>query len=213
MQTYGVVWREGTEEPLARGSLELRARGLCLAGMTGSLPAEREVQYSELAGVHVARAATERIGGRPSLVLEPRFGRPISIASVAEPGALSELAERLGALQLDHEARRTAVVVPLRPGSELAVRSLLAAGPPFDPDVVGLDRHEVFLTRDEVVFVFESSHGTAAIESLLADSGFLERAGAWHEHIAGPPRIATEIYAWEREDAEPDRFLVPPGLR
>ena len=193
-----MVWREGTDEPLARGSLELRARGLRLAGMTGTLPATRDVRYSELAGVRVARAAADRIGGRPSLVLEPRVGRPISIASVAEPGALSELAERLGGLQLDHAARRIAVVVPLRPGSELEVRSLLAAGPPFDPRQLELERHEVFLTRDEVVFVFESAHGTASIESLLADPGFLAQAGAWHEHIAGPPRIAAEIYAWER---------------
>jgi hypothetical protein len=214
MQTYGVVWREGEkDEPLARGSLALFPRGVSLAGMTGLLPVGRTVRYADLAGIRVARAPAERIGGRPSLVLERRFGRPISIASVGEPGALTELAERLGALQLDHETRRTAVVVPLRPDSELEVQALLAHGPPFDPEKIGLDSHEVFLARDEVVFVFESSYGTAAIESLLADPGFLERAGAWHEYIAGPPRIATQIYAWETEDSEPDLFLVPPGLR
>jgi hypothetical protein len=44
----------------------------------------------------VGRPAAERIGGRPSLVLERPSGVPIdAIASVSQPGVVAELAERL----------------------------------------------------------------------------------------------------------------------
>jgi hypothetical protein len=210
--SYGVVWREANDH-LARGSLELLPRALRLDGMAGCDRAGRELRYADLAAVHVGRGAAERIDGRPSLVLQPRLGPPISIASVAEPGAIGELADRLGALRLGHVGRRTAVVVPLRAGSHDAVQALVAAGPPFDPEEIGLAQHEVFLTPHEAVFVFDSPLGAAAIESLLARPEIWERAGAWHEHVAGPPRIAAEAYSWTRAEAEPDLFLVPPGLR
>jgi hypothetical protein len=210
--SYGVVWREGNNG-LARGRLEFLPRALRLEGLEDSTPSARELPYADLASVHIGRGAGDRIGGRPSLVLQPRVGNRISIASVAEPGAIGELAERLGALRLGHVGRRTAIVVPLREGSERDVRALLAAGPPFDPEEMGLEKHEVFLTHDEAVFVFDSPLGAAAIESLLARPEIWERAGAWHEHIAGPPRIALEAYSWSRPAVEADSFLVPPALR
>jgi hypothetical protein len=99
-------------------------------------------------------------------------------------------------LRLGHVGRRTAVVVPLRAGSEADVRELLDAGPPFDPAEIGLEQHEVFLTADEAVFVFDSPLGHAAIESLLERPELWARAGDWLKHVAGPPRIAAEAYAW-----------------
>jgi hypothetical protein len=207
--TYGVVWREGGDR-LARGRLELLSRSLRLDGMAGSLSADREVRYEDLDRVHVGRAPEERVQGRPSLVLERRSGGTIAIASVAEPGVIGELADRLGALRLGGGVRRTLVVLPLKPGARGAVEALLSAGPPFDPDAIGLDRHEVFLTASEVVFLFESPHG---IDPLLRQAALWERAAEWHEHLAGPPRVADEAYSWRRNGVDADGFLVPPSLR
>jgi hypothetical protein len=92
--SYGVVWREGTL-PLASGKLELRAAALHLDGMAGGRPTSREIAYESLTTVRVGRSAAERIAGRASLVLERRSGLPIAIASVSQPGALAEIAERL----------------------------------------------------------------------------------------------------------------------
>jgi hypothetical protein len=206
--TFGVVWREGTDK-MARGRLELLPRSLRLDGIAGSLPVDREVRYADLDRVHVGRAPQDRIHGRPSLLIEPRNGGTISIASVAGAGVIGELADRLAALQHGGGGRRTVVVLPLKPGTRSAVETLLAAGPPFDPSDAGLDRHEVFVTADEVVFLFESPYG---VEPLLAQAELWERAVVWQEHLAGPPRIASEAYSWMREDAEIDRFLVPSGL-
>jgi hypothetical protein len=210
--SYSVVWREG-KGPLARGKLEFLSQRLRLDGMGPACATSSEIDYGDLAGVRVGRAASDRIDGRPSLVLERRGGDPLAIASVVEPGMVGELAERLTALRAAGAERRTAVVVPLVPGSHAAVRALLAEGPPFDPAALGLDRHLVFLTETEVVFVFESWLGASVLEPMLSEPGIWERAAAWHQYLAGPPRIAQGVYSWARPSVAADRSLLPPGLR
>jgi len=211
--SYGVVWQEGSQ-PLASGKLELLPRAVRLDGMAGSVPTRREIAYAELSEIRIGRSAQDRIDGRPTLVLAPRSGDDFAIASVAQAGVVAEIAERLAALQLGSAVRRrTAVVIPLRAGSHDAVRSLVDAGPPFDPDRIGLDRHDVFLTQLEAIFVFESRLGDKALEPLLEQPELWETAAAWHEHVDGPPRIAEDVYSWARPDADTDRSLLPPGLR
>jgi hypothetical protein len=126
----------------------------------------------------------------------------------------AEIAEHLAGLQFGPVVRRrTAVVIPLVEGSHDAVRALVAAGPPFDPDRVGLDRHDVFLTPSEAIFVFESRLGDKALEPLLEQPELWQSAAAWREHVAGPPTIAEDVYSWRRPDAGADPTLLPPGLR
>jgi len=200
-KSYGVVWREGSL-PLATGMLELRPRELRFEGLTDSQPAAETIPYEDLAGVRVGRSSAERIDGRPTVILERRTGLPLTLTTVAQPSLLGEIVERLTALQLGGEAqRRTVVVIPIREDAHDAVRALLDVGPPFDPAALpGLERHEVFLTLDNVVFLFDSSFGAHAIEPLLADPALWKAAAAWHEHLAGPPRIADEVYSWRRTD-------------
>ena len=94
-RTYGVVWREGAS-PLATGKLELLPRGLRLEGRERS----EDIPYERLSSVHIGRTATERINGRPSLVLERTGAAALTIAAVAETGLVGEIAEQLGAFQL-----------------------------------------------------------------------------------------------------------------
>ncbi len=133
--SYGVVWQEG-DLPLARGKLELLGQSVRLDGVAGTQPTKRDIPYESLAGVRVGRSGEDRLDGRPSLVLERRSGQLISIASVAQPGVVAELAERLAALQLSGHGteQRTAIVLPLKEGAKSEAQSLLAAGPPFDPE-------------------------------------------------------------------------------
>jgi hypothetical protein len=211
--SYGVVWREGTR-PLARGKLELLPRAMRLEGMTGSKPTTCEIPYDYLSEIRIGRSSEERIDGRPSLVLAPRTGDTLSIASVAQSGIVAEIAERLSALQFGEGVRRRiAVVLPLREEARDAVRALLAAGPPFDPEALELDRHQVFLTASEAVFIFESKLGADALEPLLQEPELWQSVAAWHDHLAGPPRIAEDVFSWERSDVGIDSSLLPPGLR
>src|SRR5262249_27148361 len=74
------------------------------------------------------------------------------------------------------------------------------------------DRHDVFLTPDEAVFVFESHLGAEALAPLLADPKLWEAVAAWGEYVAGPPRFADEVFSWSRRDAAEDvSFLPTPG--
>jgi hypothetical protein len=207
--SYGVVWREGASS-LATGKLELLPRGLRLEGLESS----REIPYEGVSGIRVGRSADERIGGRPSVVLERRTGTPVTIATVAQPSLVGEIVERLAALQLGAApARRTAIVVPIKPETRDAVRALLENGPPFDPEKMkGLDRHEVFLTPHEVIFLFDSQLGPDPLEPLLAEPEFWQTAAAWRNHIAGPPRSAEDVYSWTRRDESDDfSYLPTPG--
>jgi hypothetical protein len=210
--TYGIVWREGDLPPVT-GRLELLPTLLRFEGGVNSHAVTRELDYASLTAVRVGRSARERMDGRPTIILERRSGLPITIATVAQPSLVSEIAERLTALQLG-AGRRTVFVVPLREGSQDAVRELLEDGPPFDPaEAPGLDRHEVFLTANEAVFLFESPLGAAALESLLTEPDLWEAAAAWREHLAAPPRIAENVYAWSRPRNGAEPALLPPGLR
>ena len=207
-RSYGVVWREGSG-PLAAGKLELLAHGLRLDGLESSY----EIAYEDLVAVRVGRTTSERVDGRPSVVLVRVHGDPVTIATVAQPSLVGEIAERLAAMQLDAAPpRRLAVVVPLKPNAYDSVRDLLAEGPPFDPEQIpGLDRHEVFLSHDEAVFVFDSGAGADAL-TLLAEPDFLRAAITWREHIAGAPRVAEDVYSWKRiEEIAELSYLPTPG--
>lgn len=207
--SYGVVWREGAS-PLAAGKLELLPRGIRLDGLERT----QDIPYELLAGVRVGRLAGERIDGRLSVVIERRSGPPVTISTVAKPSLVGEIVERLAALQLgDDPARRTTVVLPIKPESHASVHALLESGPPFDPDQMeGLDRHEVYLTPQEVIFLFDSKFGLDAFAKLIADPGLWQSAAAWREHIAGPPRIAEDVYSWARHtDSGELSYLPTPG--
>jgi len=207
--SYGVVWRDGAS-PLAAGKLELLPRGIRLDGLERT----QNIPYELVAGVRVGRLACERIGGRPSIVVERRSGAPVTISTVAKPSLVGEIVEQLAGLPLgDVPVRRMTVVLPIKPQSHASVQALLESGPPFDPErLEGLDRHEVFLTPQEVIFLFDSKFGEDALAGLIADPGLWRSAGAWSEHVAGPPRVAEDVYSWaRRDDADELSYLPTPG--
>ena len=170
--------------------------------------------YEAVTSIRVGRSASDRINGGASVVVERRLGDPITIATVAQPSLVGEIAERLAALQLGAQAsRRLVVIVPLKPGAHASVSRLLKQGAPFDPGAIdGLDRHEVFVTSDEAVFVFESELGADALAPMLAEPKVWEAAAAWGEHVEGAPRIAESVFSWRRgEPLEDVSFLPTPG--
>jgi len=106
---------------------------------------------------------------------------------------------------------RSVLVLPLRDGVHDQAAELLRRGPPFDPEAVGLDRHHVFLTDEEVVYVFEAGEIDAA-ERLIDKEAFWSAAAAWKDLVAGPPRLAENIYTWIRPDVFEDISFAPtPG--
>ena len=97
-RTYAVTWEE-PGVPRRAGKLELRRSVLSLEGSNdGGGSSMVVVPYDEVVGLQIASSA-QRIGGRPTLVLE-RLGQGIlRLAGIASPGIVSEIAEELSALR------------------------------------------------------------------------------------------------------------------
>jgi hypothetical protein len=212
MTSYAVTWQQG-EELLRSGRLEVGADGLAFEGAgENGVASELSVDFSDLVDVRIGRSPADRIAGRQTLVLERRAGGPVRIAGVVQPGIVSELAEQVGSrLREEHAMSRAVVVLPLKEGASERAAQLLRKGPPFDPYEVGLERHHVFLTETEAVFVFEAVDLDAA-ERLIGDDGIWQAAEVWKDLVAGPPRLAEDSYSWLRPHVPDDvSFAATPG--
>jgi hypothetical protein len=143
------------------------------------------------------------------LVLQLHRGS-IKIASVAQPGILSEIAERIASLSLGRQASSIAIVLPIKAEAYSEVAKLVRRGPPFDPEASGIEEHRVFLTEREAVFVFESA-AAGTLERLISDANVLAAAGAWRDLVDGPPRLAELAYSWTRPVDNSISFEPTPG--
>lgn len=192
--TYAVTWEEpqGTRRS---GRLELGADALHLEGSNGDGAASTELPYTDVRRFRLARSSVERLQGRPTLLLELLGGQVLKIAGVSQPGIVAELSDRLAMLTGDPSTEKAAIVVPLWPGGRTEVEGLLRNGPPFDPDRLGLVRHEVYVSDDEVIFVFQGLPAVFA-ERLAEDDSFWNAATAWRPLVRGRARFAEAAYSW-----------------
>jgi hypothetical protein len=194
--SYAVKWREPGGHVFL-GKLEFQRQALVLEGRNGAEGTVRRViDFAELRSFRLGQTADERLDGQPTLVVERPTGNTFVTSSVVHAGVLQEVADRLSELHL-LAPRRATVVVPLKEGAAERVRRLAADGPPFDPADVLLARHQVLVTDQEAIFAFEAE-SEFALEALLARLDFSAAAAAWADVVAGPPRLADVVYAWER---------------
>jgi hypothetical protein len=99
--------------------------------------------------------------------------------------------------------RQVAIIVRLKDGAETRAAELLQTGPPFDPGERGFERHTVYLSATDVVFVFEGSQVESILDDLVGEpfSWLLSATlDEWRPLIDGPPRIARAAYAWEASE-------------
>jgi hypothetical protein len=94
---------------------------------------------------------------------------------------------------------RLVVVVPLKEGTREAARALIDEGPPFELGDTRFDRHAVYLTDHEAIFVFESEDESRTLDLPGEDESLWTAARAWREIAAGRPRVAMTRFTWERE--------------
>ena len=93
---------------------------------------------------------------------------------------------------------RLVLVVPLAEGAAARARELLRDGPPFELETMHVERHEVFLTQHEAVFVFETAGESPPLRLAAGDPRLRTAAAAWREVMAGRPRKAEIAFSWER---------------
>jgi hypothetical protein len=96
--TYAVSWEQ--EKAFAgTGRLELGPDGVSLEGRNEGLPVHFRVPYAQVESFRLARVNGERLRSRPTLVLDLVGGETLRIASLAQPGIVAEVADRLAALR------------------------------------------------------------------------------------------------------------------
>jgi hypothetical protein len=107
---------------------------------------------------------------------------------------------------------RLVVVVPLKAGAAEKARELLAKGPPFDLEASEFDRHEVYVSESEAVFLFETPGPSATLKLPGDDPSLWKVAAAWQPLIADKPRKALTAYSWRRpKDRDAVSFEPTPG--
>jgi hypothetical protein len=94
--------------------------------------------------------------------------------------------------------QRLVLVAKLREGAAERATALVRGGPPFDPGEQGFDRHAVYLTPEQVTFVFESDAAEADVLDLIGERLQSEAFAAWAPLLDGPPQPAVEGYYWKR---------------
>jgi hypothetical protein len=201
-ESYAALWRAPGEE-IARGKVVVDRDALHVEGMTADgRVSRRHVPYAEIEGVRIARAPEERLNGRPTLIVE-RASAPALELDVLGAGMLFELSDLLAALTLERRERyeRVTLIVPLKKNRIEQAQALIAAGPPFDPETKGLERHEVFLTDSEAVFLFEGPDAADVVQRLARNPAAWRAAMQWRPLLSGAPRLAHSAYSWRRQES------------
>jgi hypothetical protein len=99
----------------------------------------------------------------------------------------------------------------MKRGTRSRAKRLLAKGLPFDPEAAGLESHEILVSDEEVVFVFEAS-GQHLRDRLVAGASAWTAGGAWKDLVVAAPRFAETVYVSRRFDAQDQLSSAPtPG--
>jgi hypothetical protein len=93
-------------------------------------------------------------------------------------------------------AERVVVVARLKEGARDRAAELVAGGPPFDPEALGFERHAVYLSAGEAVFLFEGSSAARRLADVLDDMVTSAAFSAWAPLLEGTPRLGHEFYFW-----------------
>jgi hypothetical protein len=93
-------------------------------------------------------------------------------------------------------ADRVVVVAQLKHGARDKAQELIRVGPPFEPRELGFERHGVYLSSDEVVFLFEGPSAGRRLANMIDGMVTSASFSAWAPLLKGTPRIAHEHFFW-----------------
>jgi hypothetical protein len=102
--------------------------------------------------------------------------------------------------------QRLAVIAKLKPDGESRATELIEKGPPFNPRDTPFDRHAVYLSGDEAVFVFEGGRLDQLLQSVIKNPAAEGAFREWESIVEGMPSVARETYFWERGDEWPEAW-------
>ncbi len=95
---------------------------------------------------------------------------------------------------------RIVLVAHLKPGSSERAHELFAQHSAREDLKEAFDRHAIFLSESEAVFLFEGPDADASVRAIFNDPSASE-IGHWIPLFDGPLHLAPEAYFWERAPA------------
>jgi hypothetical protein len=98
---------------------------------------------------------------------------------------------------------RFVLVARLKPDGRRRAEELLAEHSAFGEEELGapVDRHSIFLSESEVVFLFEGEGAQASVRAIFNDPVSSTLVGHWLPLFDGPLHQASQAYVWERRPA------------
>jgi hypothetical protein len=98
---------------------------------------------------------------------------------------------------------RFALVARLKPGARDRAEAFLAEHSALGTGELekAFERHSIFLSETEAIFLFEGDGAHASVRSLFNDPVRSTLIGHWLPLFDGPLHQAPEAYLWEREGA------------
>ena len=100
--------------------------------------------------------------------------------------------------------QRVIVILHLKPGAQKKAAELIAKGAPFDLAETGFERHGVYLSTEEVAFVFEGRDVEWLVDELVFDPyrrPMSQAIDEWRELVDQHPRVAREMFFWQAKHA------------
>lgn len=98
----------------------------------------------------------------------------------------------------EEDVERLAVIAQLKPGAATRAKELIEQGPPFSPAETGFERHTVFVSGEQVVFVFEGGKLDRLLRDLAENPTNAGAFQEWQALLDGLPVVAREAYSWQR---------------
>ena len=98
---------------------------------------------------------------------------------------------------------RFVLVARLAPGGQQRAQALLAEHSAFGSQELeqAFDRHAIFVSETEVIFLFEGDGAHESVRTLFNDPAQSTLIGHWLPLFEGPLHQAPEAYFWERRGA------------
>jgi hypothetical protein len=97
---------------------------------------------------------------------------------------------------------RFVLTARLKPDGRERAEMLLAEHAAFGAEQLeaAFDRHAIFLSETEVIFLFEGQGAPEAVRALFNDPARSTLVGHWLPLFDGPLHRAAEAYFWRRAD-------------
>jgi hypothetical protein len=98
---------------------------------------------------------------------------------------------------------RFVLAARLKPDGYQRAQALLAEHKAFSTEELekAFERHAIFLSDTEVVFLFEGEGAYESVKALFDDPVRSTLVGRWLPLFDGPLHRAAEAYLWERQGA------------